>query len=169
MKPECKPTKTKDELKIARLTNLLNIKNTIIKHKDGDHGLIPSEFSDLTNNRGLWVTDDGVVFDRSFNQGITFYHEYPLLEKGIFLNYPLKGDFKLKFRLNYQVIVNFYLGNDHLINFRNKQMKNDVALKTNEWHNVEVSRKDGIVSIKADATLIRTVVSDEELFIILLG
>ncbi|MBR3139444.1 MAG: LicD family protein [Methanobrevibacter sp.] len=166
MKPECKPTKTKDELKIARLTNLLNIKNTIIKHKDGDHGLIPSEFSDLTNNRGLWVTDDGVVFDRSFNQGITFYHEYPLLEKGIFLNYPLKGDFKLKFRLNYQVIVNFYLGNDHLINFRNKQMKNDVALKTNEWHNVEVSRKDGIVSIKADATLIRTVVSDEELFII---
>ena len=166
MKPEHKSTKSKDELKIARLTNLLNVKDTIIKHKDGDYGVIPSEFSDLTNNRGLWITDDGVTLDMTYNQGITFYHEYPLLEKGIFLNYPLKGDFALKFRLNYEVIVNFYLGTDHLINFRNKQMKNDVALKTNEWHNVEVSRKDGIVSIKADASLIRTVVSDEELFII---
>ena len=124
MKPECKITKSREELKISRLTNLLNIKNVIIKHKDGDFGIIPSKFSDLTNNRGLWITDDGVNFNRSYNEGITFYHEYPLLEKGVFLNHPLKGDFTLKFKLNYQVIVNFYLGTDHLINFRNKQLKN---------------------------------------------
>lgn len=166
MRPEYKNTKTKDELKIARLTNLLNIKDVIIKHKDGDYGVIPSEYSDLTSNRGLWLTDDGVKIDFSHDNGVTFYHEYPLFEKGIFFNYPLKGDFSLKFRLNYDVIVNFYLGTDHLINFRNRQMKNDVALETGVWHSVEISRKDGIVSIWADTKLIRTVTSDEELFIV---
>ncbi len=166
MRPEHKNNKTKDEIKIGRLTNLLNIKEVIIKHKDGDYGVIPSEYSDLTSNRGLWLTDDGVNVDFSYQNGVTFYHEYPLFEKGIFFNYPLKGDFSLKFRLNYEVIVNFYLGTDHLINFRNKQMKNDVALETGVWHSVEISRKDGIVSIKADAKLIRTVASDEELFIV---
>lgn len=166
MKPEFKPTKSADELKISRLTNLLNIKNVIIKHKDGDHGIIPSEFSDLTNNRGLWVTDDGVNFTRNYNEGISFFHEYPLFEKGILLNYPLKGDFTLKFKLNYQVIVNFYLGTDHLVNFRNRQMKNDLELKTNEWHELEFIREGDIVSIKVNGSLVKTVISNQEVFII---
>ncbi|MBR3114064.1 MAG: LicD family protein [Methanobrevibacter sp.] len=166
MKPENKPTKSREEIKISYLNNLLNLKEVTIKHKDGDHGIIPSEFSDLTNNRGLWITDEGTFFERNYNQGITFYHEYPLLEKGVILNYPLKGDFTLKFKLNYQVLVNFYLGTNHLINFRNKQMKNDVALETNVWHDMEFSREGDIVSIKADGSLVRTVVSNEELFVI---
>lgn len=166
MKPELKPTKSNDEIKISRLTNLLNIKNAIIKHKDGDYGLIPSEFSDLTNNRGLWITDDGVEFSREYNEGITFKHYYPLLEKGIFLNHPLKGDFTLKFKLNYQVIVNFYLGTDHLVNFRNRQLKNDLELKTNVWHDMEFTREGDVVSIKADGSLVRTATSKQELFVI---
>ena len=51
MKPENKPTKSREEIKISYLNNLLNLKEVTIKHKDGDHGIIPSEFSDLTNNR----------------------------------------------------------------------------------------------------------------------
>ena len=58
------------------------------------------------------------------------------------------------------------MGTDHLINFRNAPLKNDCELKTNVWHDMEFSRKDGIVSITADGNLIRTVESDESLFII---
>ena len=75
MKPENKPTKSREEIRISFLTNLLNLKDVTIKHKDGNHGIIPSEFSDLTNNRGLWITDDGTFFERDYNQVITFYHE----------------------------------------------------------------------------------------------
>ena len=125
MKNKCIISPSKEEIEIGRLNNLINVKDTIINHKDGIYGIIPSEFLDLSLKRGLWITDDGVTFNMDDMEGITFFHECPLFEKGIFLNYPLNSDFTLKFKLNYQVIINFYLGKDRLINFRNKQIKND--------------------------------------------
>lgn len=157
---------SKEEIEIARLKNIINVKDVIINHKNGNYGIIPSEFFDLTLKRGLWITDDGVTLDMEDNEGITFFHMSPLFEKGIFLNYPLNGDFTLKFKLNYQIIINFYLGKTHLVNFRNKQLKNDLPLETHVWHDMEFSRKDGVVYIKADGEYVKSVVSDESLFII---
>lgn len=143
----------------------MNINNTIKNHNNGNYDLITSNI-DLTTDKKFWIPDNGTKLNIDPNNGITFYHEFTSMVKGIILNHPLNGDFELKFKLNYQVIVNFYLGTNHLINFRNKELKNDLALKTNVWHNMEVSRKDGIVSIIADGDLIRTVASDKTLFII---
>ena len=158
--------KSKEEIEIDRLHNLLNIKNTIIKHKDGNYGVIPSDTFDLTNNKGLWIIEDSVLFNNDYIDGLSFSHNTPQSEKGIFLNYPLINDFKLNFKLNYEIIVNFFLGNDHLINFRDKQTKVDYSLKTNVWHDMEFSRREGIVYIKSDGDLIKTLASNENLFII---
>jgi phosphorylcholine metabolism protein LicD len=154
-----------DQIKIERMNNLVNVKNTLIKHSNSHYKPINPNV-DLSDNAKFWVTDNGVFLKITPGEGINFYHKFSSGEKGIILDYPLKGDFKLKFKLNYQVIVNFLLGTDHLINFRNAPLKNDCELKTNVWHDMEFSRKDGIVSITADGNLIRTVESDESLFII---
>lgn len=166
MSQQHKINKSPEEIEIGKLHNLLNIKNIIIKHKDGDYGVIPSNTFDLTNNKGLWVTDDTVTLNNEYNNGLHFHHDSSLLEKGIFLDYPLNNDFSLKFKLNYQIIVNFYLGTDHLINFRNEQIKSDFQLTTNVWHDIEFTRQDGVISIKADGNLIKTVKSNQNLFII---
>ena len=154
-----------DQIKIERMNNLVNVKNTLIKHSNSHYEPINPNVN-LSDNAKFWVTDNGVFLKITPGEGINFYHKFSSGEKGIILDYPLKGDFKLKFKLNYQVIVNFLLGTDHLINFRNAPLKNDCELKTNVWHDMEFSRKDGIVSIKADGNLIRTVESDGALFII---
>lgn len=166
MSQQYKINKSPEEIEIGKLHNLLNIKNIIIKHKDGDYGVIPSNTFDLTNNKGLWVTDDTVTLNNEYNKGLHFHHDSTSLEKGIFLDYPLNNDFSLKFKLNYQIIVNFYLGTDHLINFRNEQIKSDFKLTTNVWHDMEFTRQDGVISIKADGNLIKTVKSDQNVFII---
>lgn len=165
MKEKTKVILDADQIKIERKNNLMNINNTIKNHNNGNYDLITSNI-DLTTDKKFWILDNGTKLNIDPNNGITFYHEFTSMVKGIILNHPLNGDFELKFKLNYQVIVNFYLGTNHLINFRNKELKNDLALKTNVWHNMEVSRKDGIVSIIADGDLIRTVASDKTLFII---
>ena len=154
-----------DQIKTERKNNLMNIENTIKNHNKGKYDLITSNI-DLTTDEKFWIIDSGAKFNISSDTGINFYHEMLSMLKGIILNHPLNGDFKLKFKLNYQVLVNFYLGKDSLINFRNKDLKNDVALKTNVWHDMEFTRKDGVVSIIADGNLIRTVPSDETLFVI---
>jgi len=154
-----------DEIKIERLKNLLNIKNTIINHLNGEYAFI-NESIDLTKNKQFWTCDNGLNFSIDPSEGINFYHEFSRGEKGIILNYPLNGDFNLKFKLKYQTIVNFYLGTEHLINFRNKQIKRDLPLKTNVWHDMEFDRKDGVVSVKVDDELIKTLNLDQTLFII---
>lgn len=165
MKQRHEISKTKEEIQIEKLKNLMKIKDTIIKHNGGDYGLIPSNSFDLTNNRGLWISDDGVYLEE-FENGISFYHNFPSITKGIILDYPLNNNFKLKFKLNYQIIVNFYLGTDHLINFRNHEKNRDYPLKTNIWHDMEFSRVEDIVSIKADGKLIKKISSNKSLFII---
>ena len=153
------------QIRTERKNNLMNIENTIKNHNKGKYELITSNI-DLTTDEKFWIIDSGAKFNISSDTGINFYHEMSSMLKGIILNHPLTGDFKLKFKLNYQVLVNFYLGTGTLINFRNKDLKNDVALKTNVWHDMEFTRKDGIVSIIADGNLIRTIASDETLFVI---
>lgn len=154
-----------DQIKNERKNNLMNIKNTIENHNNGKYDLITSNI-DLATDEKFWIKDVGTKFSINSDNGINFYHEMSSMIKGIILNHPLYGDFKLKFKLNYQMLVNFYLGGDTLINFRNKDLKNDVALRTNVWHDMEFTRRDGIVSIIADGNLIRTVSSDETLFVI---
>ncbi len=155
-----------DQIKDERKRNSSNIKNTIKKQEKGNYEKISSDTIDLATDNKFWIKDNGISLNINPNDGINFYHEFSLVEKGIILDQPLKGDFVLKFKLKYQVIVNFLLGTKHLINFRNKQMKNDFELKTNVWHDMEFSRKNGLVSIKADGNLIRTLESDGSLFII---
>ena len=165
MKEKTKIILDDDQIRTERKNNLMNIENTIKNHNKGKYDLITSNI-DLTTDEKFWIIDSGAKFNISSDTGINFYHEMSSMLKGIILNHPLNGDFKLKFKLNYQVLVNFYLGKDTLINFRNKDLKNDVALKTNVWHDMEFTRKEGVVSIIADGNLIRTVPSDETLFVI---
>lgn len=165
MKEKTKIILDADQIKAERTNNLMNIKNTIKNHNKGEYNLITSN-TDLATDKKFWILDDGTKLNIDSDKGISFHHEFSSIVKGIILNHPLNGDFKLKFKLNYQIIVNFYLGTNHLINFRNKEFKNDVALKTNVWHDMEFTRTDGIVSIMADGNLIRTVASDESLFVI---
>lgn len=159
-------SKSKEEIEIGKLHNLLNIKDVILKHKNGDYGIIPSDTFDLTNNKRLWVVEDKVTLNNEYNRGLIFSHDCSFLERGIFLDYPLENDFILNFKLNYQVIVNFYLGTDHLINFRNEQIKSDFPLETNVWHDMEFSRKNGVVSIKVNGNLVKTLESNQSLFVI---
>lgn len=165
MKEKTRITLNDDQIRTERNINRMNIENTIKNHNKGNYDLITSNI-DLTTDKKFWIIDNGTKYNFSSDNGITFYHEMSSMIKGIILNHPLNGDFKLKFQLNYQVLVNFFLGKDSLINFRNKDLKNDVALKTNVWHDMEFTRKDGVVSIIADGNLVRTVVSDETLFVI---
>lgn len=154
-----------DEIKIEILNNLLNVKNTIIKHYNGDYAVINNNI-DLSKNKQFWICDNGLDFNIEPEGGINFYHKFSQGEKGIILDYPLNGDFNLKFKLNYQTIVNFYLGTEHIINFRNKKLKSDFPLKTNVWHDIEVNRKNGIVSMKVNGELIKTINLNQSLFII---
>ena len=166
MKENSKIALNPDQVKNERMRNSLNVKNTLLKHEKGEYEKISSDTIDLAADGKFWISDNGIKLNIDSDDGINFFHEFSLVEKGIILNQPLKGNFELKFKLKYQVIVNFLLGTTRLINFRNKQMKNDFELRTNVWHDMEFSRKDGIVSIKADGNLIRTVPSDESLFIV---
>ncbi len=166
MKEYSKVIPNTDQIKIERLNNLLTIKNTLLKHFNDDYNIIQSNKINLANKRNFWITDNGLMFNINSDEGICFFHETPLSEKGIILDYPLKNNFKLEFKLNYQTIVNFYLGTDHLINFRNHKFKNDYPLKKDMWHNMEFTRTEGIIYIKVDGKLIKTVPSNQSLFII---
>ena len=166
MKESSKIILNPNQIKDERKRNLSNIKNTIKKQEKGNYEKISSNTIDLAADKKFWISDNGISLNIDPDDGINFYHEFSSVEKGIILDQPLNGDFEFKFKLKYQVIVNFLLGTKHLINFRNKQMKNDFELKTNVWHDMEFSRKDGIITIKADGNLIRTVKSDGSLFII---
>lgn len=97
---------------------------------------------------------------------ISFHHTASSKTKGIILNHLLKSDFSIKFKLNYSVIVNFFMGSEHIINFRNESMKSDFALKVNVWHDMEFKRKNGILSVFADGNLIKTMTNDQSLFIV---
>ncbi len=150
MKETSKIILNPNQIRDERNRNLSNIKNTLKKHEKGNYKKIISNTIDLAANKKFWISDNGITLNIDSNDGINFYHKFSSVEKGIILNQPLNGDFELKFKLKYQVIVNFLLGTNHLINFRNKKLKNDLELKTNVWHDMEFTRKNGIVSIKTD-------------------
>ena len=120
-----------DQMRTERKNNLMNIENTIKNHNKGKYDLITSNI-DLTTDEKFWIIDSGAKFNISSDTGISFYHEMSSMLKGIILNHPLNGDFKLKFKLNYQILVNFYLGKDSLINFRNKVICDAIVLESDE-------------------------------------
>lgn len=74
------------------------------------------------------------------------------------------GNFNIKFQLRYSVIVNFYVGKNSIVNFRNNAMGNDLALSINKWHHMEFDRKDDVITIKVDGKIVKTAKNDQTLF-----
>ena len=112
----------------------------------------------------MWSIEEGVSLKDDGLGVISFFHNSPQETKGIILNYDLLGDFNINFKLKYAVIVNFYCGNERIVNFRNEAIKTDLSLSVNVWHNMEFSRNEGIISVKVDGNIVKTVKNNQSSF-----